>query len=455
MQKGSVASDENMNPQELWPSRRKEKYYKGESEIEPLKDRIRTKSGSWDSNGCSIDPEIEAVSSRSEESTPLSPSNSLNIRNLQISEREITAPRQTQRPSSHHYSYHRQQSHYTDRSGSFQPGFRRNFRDFERKFRRDWGPRQNGVVNGYRPHQSSTESRSYTRVQKPKELLGSPDEVKSDSLKCRPIRTGSVKTGGCPASPHGALGVADAPQLHEEVEEKAVPTTGGREATWSPFKQPPVFPVDSSSARTLPKISYASKVKENLEKRALEPAAGPVTKTTMVPASAVKTTNSLPNCVLSTSQNDPYRNGTGATTSTVFHPTSAIPASPGTSEPHCLDFSQSCKNGHCAPGSPTFAHSQSKEHLGAIFQNEWGLSFINDPNAGQAVATAEAPPLVLTNVLEIAEEREHQACWESGSVKDWEAAVWYHMQEWDRVWNLHKIDPARVMMYSESTDGKG
>ncbi|XP_029462838.1 nuclear fragile X mental retardation-interacting protein 2-like [Rhinatrema bivittatum] len=460
MQKGSVASDENMNPQELWPSRRKEKCYKGEAEIEPLKDRIRTKSGSWDTKGCGPDPEIEAVSSRSEESTPLSPSNSLNIRNLQISERETTGPRQTQRPPSHHYSYHRHQSHYTDRSGPFQPGFRRNFRDFERKFRRDWGPRQNSAINGYRPQQSSgigAESRGYTRVQKSKDPLGSSEELKGNSPERRPVRTGSVKTGGCPASPHGAPEVVDPPQLREEVEGKSAPSTAGREETWSLFKQPPVFPVDSSTARTLPKISYASKVKENLEKRAPEPAVSPAAKTTMVPASAVKTTNSLPNCVLSTSQNDPYRNGTAAITTTVFRPAVAVPTPPGTPEPqsHSLDSSLTCENGHCAPGSPTCAHSQSKEHLGAIFQNEWGLSFINDPNAGQVVSTAEAPPLVLTNVLEIAEEREHQACWESGSVKDWEAAVWYHMQEWDRLWNLHKLDPARVVMYSESTDGKG
>ncbi|XP_030065088.1 nuclear fragile X mental retardation-interacting protein 2 [Microcaecilia unicolor] len=459
MQKGIVASDENMNPQELWPSRKKEKCYKSEAEIEPLKGCIRTKSGSWDTNGCGPDPEIEAMSSRSEESTPLSPSNSMNIRNLQISERETTAPRQAQRPPAHHYSYHRHQSHYTDRSGPFQPGFRRNFRDFERKYRRDWVPRQNNAVNGYRPQQSggiNTESRSSTRVQKTKELLGPSEELKGNSPEPQIVPTGSVKTEGCPSSPRRASGVSDSPQLLEEMDGKPAVTTAGREETWSLFKQLPVFPVDSSSARTLPKISYASKVKENLEKRTPEPAAVSAAKTTMVPASAVKTTNSLPNCVLSTSQNDPYRTGTTAATSATFLPTLGAPSSPATPElvPHHLDSSPSSENGQSAPGSPPCAYSQNKEHLGAIFQNEWGLSFINDPNAGQALSAGETPPLV-TNVPEVTAEMEPRACQESASEKDWEAVVWYHMREWDQLWNLHQLDPARVMMYSEPTDGKG
>ncbi|XP_030065425.1 nuclear fragile X mental retardation-interacting protein 2 isoform X1 [Microcaecilia unicolor] len=455
MQKGIVASDENMNPQELWPSRKKEKYYKSEAE-----GRIRTKSGSWDTNGCGPDPEIETVSSRNEESTPLSPSNSMNIRNLQISERETIAPRQTQRPPAHHYSYHRHQSHYTDRSGPFQPGFRRNFRDFERKYRRDWVPRQNNAVNGYRPQHSggiSFESRGYTRMQKTKELLGTFEEQKGDSPEPHTVPTGSVKTGVNSASTHRSPGVADPPQPRDKVEGKPTSSTAGREETWSPFKQPPVFPVDNSSARTLPKISYASKVKENLEKRTPEPAVTSAAKTTMVPASAVKTTNSLPNCVLSTSQNDSYRTGATAATSAAFLPTSGAPSSPATPEPVPLrlESSPSSENGQSAPGSPPCAYSQNKEHLGAIFQNEWGLSFINDPNAGQAVSAGETPPLVPTNVLEVAAETEPQACQESASVKDWEAVVWYHMQEWDQLWNLHKLDPARVTMYSEPTDGKG
>nr|XP_033802226.1 uncharacterized protein LOC117361256 [Geotrypetes seraphini]XP_033802228.1 uncharacterized protein LOC117361256 [Geotrypetes seraphini]XP_033802229.1 uncharacterized protein LOC117361256 [Geotrypetes seraphini]XP_033802230.1 uncharacterized protein LOC117361256 [Geotrypetes seraphini]XP_033802231.1 uncharacterized protein LOC117361256 [Geotrypetes seraphini]XP_033802232.1 uncharacterized protein LOC117361256 [Geotrypetes seraphini]XP_033802233.1 uncharacterized protein LOC117361256 [Geotry len=460
MQKGIVASDENMNPQELWPSRKKEKCYKSEAEIEPLKGCIRNKSGPWDTNWCGPDPEIEAMSSRTEESTPLSPSNSMNIRNLQISERE-TVPRQTQRPPAHHYSYHRHQSHYTDRSGPFQPGFRRNFRDFERKYRRDWVPRQNNAVNGYRFQQSggiSTENRSSTRVQKTKELLGTSEELKGNSTDPQIVHISSVKTEGCPSSPHRASADVDSPPLLEEMDGKPAVTTAGREETWSLFKQLPVFPVDSSSARTLPKISYASKVKENLEKRTPEPAAVPAAKTTMVPASAVKTTNSLPNCVLSTSQNDPYRTGTTTAISTAFLPTSGIPSSPATPEPvpHRLDSSSNSENGQSAPSSPPCRYSQNKEHLGAIFQNEWGLSFINDPNAGQAVSAGESLPLVLPNIMpEVAAETEPQVCQESASAKDWEAAVWYHMREWDQLWNLHQLDPARVMMYSEPTDGKG
>ncbi|CDQ82262.1 unnamed protein product [Oncorhynchus mykiss] len=48
--------------------------------------------------------------------------------------------------------------------------------------------------------------------------------------------------------------------------------TSKKEDSWTLFKPPPVFPVDNSSAKTVPKISYASKVKENLNKAAVQAA---------------------------------------------------------------------------------------------------------------------------------------------------------------------------------------
>ena len=66
-----------------------------------------------------------------------------------------------------------------------------------------------------------------------------------------------------------------------------------KEDSWTLFKPPPVFPVDNSSAKIVPKISYASKVKENLNKAAL---AGGDTlppqepgRLSLVPMSALKT----------------------------------------------------------------------------------------------------------------------------------------------------------------------
>lgn len=120
--------------------------------------------------------------------------------------------------------------------------------------------------------------------------------------------------------------------------------------SWLLFKPLPVFPVDSSSARTLPKISYASKVKENLDGKGL------------VPSSALRTSTTLPNCLLNAAQT-----GAACDAATAPHTGSLSSSS-------CSSLSSS------SPPSPV-----SQENLGAIFQNEWGLSFINEPGAGQAV----------------------------------------------------------------------
>ncbi|KAL0597278.1 Nuclear fragile X mental retardation-interacting protein 2 [Plecturocebus cupreus] len=47
---------------------------------------------------------------------------------------------------------------------------------------------------------------------------------------------------------------------------KHASAVASKEDSWTLFKPPPVFPVDNSSAKIVPKISYASKVKENLNK---------------------------------------------------------------------------------------------------------------------------------------------------------------------------------------------
>ncbi|CAB1421954.1 unnamed protein product [Pleuronectes platessa] len=51
-----------------------------------------------------------------------------------------------------------------------------------------------------------------------------------------------------------------------EDRHKAKLSSPSKEDSWTLFKPPPVFPVDNSSAKIVPKISYASKVKENLNK---------------------------------------------------------------------------------------------------------------------------------------------------------------------------------------------
>nr|XP_032630058.1 splicing factor, proline- and glutamine-rich-like isoform X2 [Chelonoidis abingdonii] len=125
-------------------------------------------------------------------------------------------------------------------------------------------------------------------------------------------------------------------------------------------------------ARNPPKISYASKLKENLEH---QPA--------RVPASALRTAGPLPNG------------------------SPALPAEP---------------------------------QLGAIFQNQWGLSFINEPGAGQQTAPAAG---------------HSWDCWQHMSPEDWEEARDYHTEAWDHIWELHRQAPSRVTVYADPLDGKG
>uniref|UniRef100_A0A3B1J968 Uncharacterized protein n=1 Tax=Astyanax mexicanus TaxID=7994 RepID=A0A3B1J968_ASTMX len=110
---------------------------------------------------------------------------------------------------------------------------------------------------------------------------------------------------------------------------KLTSSVTSKEDLWTLFKPPPVFPVDNSSAKIVPKISYASKVKENLNKALSQ-----------VPMSAVKMV------------------------------TSAIP------EPR-------------------------KSTLGDIFHNQWGLSFINEPNAGPEGTSSSRPTVSVIEVGDI------------------------------------------------------
>uniref|UniRef100_A0A3Q3A9K2 Nuclear FMR1 interacting protein 2 n=1 Tax=Kryptolebias marmoratus TaxID=37003 RepID=A0A3Q3A9K2_KRYMA len=107
-----------------------------------------------------------------------------------------------------------------------------------------------------------------------------------------------------------------------EERHKGKLSSPSKEDSWTLFKPPPVFPVDNSSAKIVPKISYASKVKENLNKVAQiggEVTPPPVRLFTNGPVSG---------------------NGNG-----------------------------------CPP-------VDGEKALGDIFQNQWGLSFINEPNLG-------------------------------------------------------------------------
>uniref|UniRef100_A0A673J5S0 Nuclear FMR1 interacting protein 2 n=1 Tax=Sinocyclocheilus rhinocerous TaxID=307959 RepID=A0A673J5S0_9TELE len=190
--------------------------------------------------------------------------------------------------------------------------------------------------------------------------------------------------------------------------------TSTKEDSWTLFKPPPVFPVDNSSAKIVPKISYASKVKENLNKtaqaggEALTPAPQVPGRPPQVPMSAVKTITSasftngplpgegngcpLPGPYFSAG---PLRATPAVAAENVASPpgsgTSAIGSSTTTSvaEPRKpslfvypvtpSNMQLSLPSGRQAdpPAAPT-----NQKSLGDIFQNQWGLSFINEPSAG-------------------------------------------------------------------------
>ncbi|XP_040194488.1 nuclear fragile X mental retardation-interacting protein 2 [Rana temporaria] len=205
---------------------------------------------------------------------------------------------------------------------------------------------------------------------------------------------------------------------------KASPVTSSKEDSWTLFKPPPVFPVDNSSAKIVPKISYASKVKENLNKAAqnnsvshssltFSSQAGetpPSNCVSQVPMSAMKSVSTV------NFANGPLLVGAdggfmAAAASTVSH------TLPGGAEPSSTESSPASSNPPDQKKSGLFTFSSNMQHalpevvqgessglsnqhsLGEIFQNQWGLSFINEPSAGPEAGTdkKEVGPMVWEN----------------------------------------------------------
>lgn len=199
----------------------------------------------------------------------------------------------------------------------------------------------------------------------------------------------------------------------EDRSSKVKVASSTKEDSWTLFKPPPVFPVDNSSAKIVPKISYASKVKENLNKtaqaggEALTLAPQVPGRPPQVPMSAVKTITSasftngpLPGegngCPL---PGPHFSSGPLLATPTVATENVASPPGSGTmaigssttslAEPRKpslfvypitpSNMQLSLPSGRQAdpPAAPT-----NQKSLGDIFQNQWGLSFINEPSAG-------------------------------------------------------------------------
>lgn len=202
-----------------------------------------------------------------------------------------------------------------------------------------------------------------------------------------------------------------------EERHKAKLSSPSKEDSWTLFKPPPVFPVDNSSAKIDSKISYASKVKENLNKVAQGggEALPPPVRLSQVPMSAMKTKTSAS-----------FTNGPGngtffATAASSIPPAPSIPSGENVACP--LESNCSSTTSHvdgdayelrkCTlliyplnmqPVLPSARHPDppttqtNQKALGDIFQNQWGLSFINEPNLGTEGGNVQVPAEDTTTV---------------------------------------------------------
>lgn len=210
-----------------------------------------------------------------------------------------------------------------------------------------------------------------------------------------------------------------------EERHKSKLSSPSKEDSWTLFKPPPVFPVDNSSAKIVPKISYASKVKENLNKVAQGggEALPPPVRLSQVPMSAMKTITSA------SFTNGPVSgNGTSCSVGTFFAPTASHIPSPSTpsGENVASPLESNCSSAtspvdgeayelrkcslliyplNMQPVLPSACHldpptvQTNQKALVDIFQNQWGLSFINEPNLGPEGGSGQMPTEDKTTVV--------------------------------------------------------
>nr|XP_005003619.1 LOW QUALITY PROTEIN: nuclear fragile X mental retardation-interacting protein 2 [Cavia porcellus] len=197
---------------------------------------------------------------------------------------------------------------------------------------------------------------------------------------------------------------------------KHASAVASKEDSWTLFKPPPVFPVDNSSAKIVPKISYASKVKENLNKIIQNSSVSPSSSSSsssstgetqtqsssrlsQVPMSALKSVTSA------NFSNGPVLAGTdtsmyppGGQTLLTTAANTLTPISSGTDsvlqdmsltsaaveqiKSSLFIYPSNMQSVLLSTAQVDLPSQTDQQNLGDIFQNQWGLSFINDPSAG-------------------------------------------------------------------------
>lgn len=227
-----------------------------------------------------------------------------------------------------------------------------------------------------------------------------------------------------------------------EERHKAKLSSPSKEDSWTLFKPPPVFPVDNSSAKIVPKISYASKVKENLNKvaQAAGEALPPPVRLSQVPMSAMKTITSpsFTNGPVSGNGNSCPSMGTFFTpAASSIPPAPSVPGGENVAsslESNCSSMSspvdgETYEVRKCTlliyplnmqPVLPSARHldpptaQTNQKALGDIFQNQWGLSFINEPNLGPDGGSGQMPTVDDTSMS--AAQGECQPCFGNSSL---------------------------------------
>ncbi|XP_069766634.1 FMR1-interacting protein NUFIP2 [Narcine bancroftii] len=233
------------------------------------------------------------------------------------------------------------------------------------------------------------------------------------------------KVGAAETQRKNSDGKPSGGKKYEEKPKAKAASVTSKEDSWTLFKPPPVFPVDNSSAKIVPKISYASKVKENLNKSSSNQSLAVDTQTqasgrlSQVPMSAVKTVTSTSfSNGLASVVTDGHIGVSGVQTVTAAN--TVVPASsgsetsvsPDSTDPAAMEqrkqglFVYPSNMQSVLPGTTQveLPSQTTQQNLGDIFQNQWGLSFINEPSAGPELATVKSVdnPLDLTFQAECA-----------------------------------------------------
>ncbi|KAG3285810.1 NUFIP2-containing [Ictidomys tridecemlineatus] len=167
---------------------------------------------------------------------------------------------------------------------------------------------------------------------------------------------------------------------------KHASAVASKEDSWTLFKPPPVFPVDNSSAKIVPKISYASKTQSS-------------SWLSQVPMSALKSVTSANfsnGPVLAGTDGSVYPSGgqpllttasntltpVSSGTDSVLQDMSLTSAAVEQIKSSLFIYPSNMQTVLLSTAQVDLPSQTDQQNLGDIFQNQWGLSFINEPSAG-------------------------------------------------------------------------